>query len=463
MGLWSRVTRTLRRRGVRGRSTAAAVVVVAVALALGATALIYLLQRGLISTVASDAESRALEVATRVRDSGEDGLTDNLVATTRTAQVVQVVDANGRVVASSSPRADETPLTDARPADGQLSRNEVSQVPLIDEDDPYLIVARGTRHEGAGYTVIVAASVAAQRETVSTVTQYLIVGYPLLLLLVGAATWVLVGRALGPVERIRRRVHGIGTAQLDERVPVPASDDEITRLAMTMNQMLDRLQDGQEQQRRFVADASHELRSPIATLTAALEVVGTDDTGRSWRELQEVMSAETDRMRRLVEDLLLLAKADDQGLRLRRLDVDIDDLVHAEIRRLRRAGAIVAEGDVQPVRVVGDPDRLGQAIRNLADNAVQAEAATVRFTTAREQGAAVITVDDDGRGIPASERSRIFERFVRLDDSRDRRSGGSGLGLSIVHEVVRGHGGTVDVQDSPLGGARFVLRIPEVA
>jgi signal transduction histidine kinase len=308
--------------------------------------------------------------------------------------------------------------------------------------------------------VVVASSVETQRDTVTTVTTYLLIGFPLLLVLVGAATWMLVGRALRPVERIRSRVHGIGVGQLADRVPVPAADDEIARLAVTMNEMLDRLQAGQETQRRFVADASHELRSPIASLMAALDVIMADESGRSAPELHLVMEAETERMRRLVEDLLLLAKADDTGLRIQRTDVDLDDLVGIELRRLRTANGVAVEGVVPPVRVTGDAAKLSQVLRNLADNAVQAAHGKVRFTLAEQAGIATVTVEDDGDGIPADERSRVFERFVRLDASRARGSGGSGLGLAIVREVVRGHGGTVEVTDSPLGGARFVVRLP---
>jgi signal transduction histidine kinase len=175
------------------------------------------------------------------------------------------------------------------------------------------------------------------------------------------------------------------------------------------------------------------------------------------------MQAETERMRRLVEDLLLLAKADDTGLQIQRTDVDLDDLVDVELRRLRTAGGPSVEGVVPAVRVTGDAAKLSQVLRNLADNAVQAAHSKVRFTLAEEAGTATVTVEDDGDGVPENERARVFERFVRLDASRDRGSGGSGLGLSIVQEVVRGHGGTVEVTDSTLGGARFVVRLPGAA
>ncbi|GAA0928706.1 ATP-binding protein [Kribbella koreensis] len=429
-------------------------------MAIGAAVLLLLLQRTLITSVADQAESRAFDVAGQVAEEGESGLAKELVENTRATQLIQVVNAQGKVVAVSSQIAAGAPLTQTRPAAGQFVRDDVGEMPLLDDDSPYLIVARGTEFHGARYTVIVASSVETQRDTITTVTTYLLIGFPLLLALVGVATWVLVGRALRPVERIRSRVHGIGVGQLADRVPVPAAGDEIARLAVTMNEMLDRLQSGQETQRRFVADASHELRSPIASLMAALDVVEADETGQSARELHQVMQAETERMRRLVEDLLLLAKADDTGLRIQRTDVDLDDLVGIELRRLRAANGVAVEAVVPPVRVSGDAAKLSQVLRNLADNAVQAAHGKVRFTLSEEAGTATVTVEDDGDGIPPEERSRVFERFVRLDASRARGSGGSGLGLAIVREVVRGHGGTVEVSESPLGGARFVVRLP---
>lgn len=455
-----RMRAAVRRSGVRGRSTAAAIVVVAVALAIGATVLLLLLQRALVTSVADQAQARAFDVASQIQEEGQSGLARELIENTRPIQLIQVLDQRNRVIASSSPRTNEVPLSTDQPPSGQTISNEVGEMPLLDDDQPYLIVARGTDYQGTRYTVVVASSLETQRQTVTTVTTYLLIGFPVLLVLVGWATWVLVGRALRPVEQIRARVHGIGVEQLADRVPVPAAEDEIARLAVTMNEMLDRLQAGQETQRRFVADASHELRSPIASLMAALDVISADDTGRSEAGLHQVMRAETERMRRLVEDLLLLAKADDTGLQLQRTDVDLDDLVGAELRRLRSAGGPEIEGVVRAVRVSGDAAKLSQVIRNLADNAVRAARSKVRITLTEHAGTATVVVEDDGEGIPESERARVFERFVRLDASRDRGSGGSGLGLSIVREVVRGHGGTVEVSRSPLGGARFVVSLP---
>lgn len=457
---WYRTTGGLQ-ASVRSRSTAAAVIVVAVAMLLGAAALLLLLQRALITEVSDAAESRVADVARQVSAEGTAGLARDLVETTSTSQLVQVLDPSGRVVAASSTRVGTTPLTDLRPPAGALLRAEVGEMPLIDDDHSYLIVAQGASYNGQTYTAVVASSVETQRQTVTTVAKYLVIGFPALLIVVGVAGWLMVGQALRPVERIRARVQGIGTRDLTERVPVPTTRDEIARLALTMNQMLDRLETGQATQRAFVADASHELRSPLATLTAALEVIEADTTGQAWRELSQVMGTETDRMRQLVEDLLLLAKADDTGIRMRRTDVDLDDLVAAEIQRLRSsAPELTVTGDVHPVRVVGDPARLSQVLRNLVDNAARAAHTTVRLTTAEQNGSAIITVEDDGDGIPEADRQRVFERFVRLDTSRSRASGGSGLGLSIAQEIARAHNGTITLNSSSTGGTTAVVTLP---
>jgi len=458
---WRRPILGLRRASVRSRSTAAAVIVVAVAMALGAAVLLLLLQRALITGVSDAADARATEVANQIADEGISGLSADLANTTRQTQLVQVLDPSGRVLAASSGRVDTKALTGLRPAAGVLERAEVGEMPLLDDDHSYLIVAQGASYGGQQYVVVIASSIQTQRDTVATVAKYLLVGYPVLLIVVGVAGWLLAGQALRPVERIRSRVQGIGATDLSQRVPVPATQDEIARLATTMNQMLDRLEAGQATQRRFVSDASHELRSPLATLAAALEVVEADTTGQAWRELNQVMGAETERMRRLVEDLLLLARADDAGLRMQHTDVDLDDLVAAEIQRLRSSAPDIAvTGDVHPVRVAGDPARLSQLLRNLVDNAARAANTTVRLTAGDKNGSAVITVEDDGDGIPEAERDRVFERFVRLDTSRARASGGSGLGLSIVLEITKAHHGTITLTPSATGGTIATVAIP---
>ncbi len=449
------------RASVRSRSTAAAVLVVAIAMASGAIILLLLLQRALVTGVSDAADERVADVASQVQEEGVSNLSADLATSTRPGQLIQVLEGSGRVVAASSARVASRPLTDLRPAGGQTVRADVGEMPLLDDDHAYLLVARGAEHRGQTYTVVVASSVQTQRDTVATVGQYLLIGFPLLLMVVGVASWMLVGQALRPVERIRSRVRGIESSDLTERVPVPATNDEIARLAVTMNDMLDRLQAGQATQRRFVSDASHELRSPLATVSAALEVAAADPTGQAWQEMHQVVEAESVRMRRLVEDLLLLAKADDTGLQMERTDVDLDDLVETEVQRLRKSTRdLTVVSDVSPVRVVGDPLRLSQLVRNLVDNAARAAHSTVRLATAAQNGDAILIVEDDGDGIPEAERLRVFERFVRLDTSRARESGGSGLGLAIVQEIAKAHRGTVALSSRSSGGTTATVTLP---
>ncbi|WP_427896157.1 ATP-binding protein [Kribbella sp. GL6] len=450
----------LRRASVRSRSTAAAIVVVAAAMALGAGVLLLLLQRALISAASDAADGRVVDVAAQVSEEGVANIGADLAKTTRASQIVQVLDSSGQVVAASSARAETVPLTTLRPAAGTVLRAEVGEMPLLDDDHDYLIVARGVEYGGTTYTAVVASSVETQRATVATVTQYLVLGFPVLLIVVGTASWLLTGQALRPVERIRSRVQGIESSDLTERVPVPETDDEIARLAATMNEMLDRLQAGQANQRRFVADASHELRSPLATMSAGLDVIEPTARGQAWEGLHELMRGEADRMQRLVENLLLLAKADDAALPLHRSDVDLDDLVDTEVRRLRAARRLEVRADVRPVRVVGDPLRLSQLIRNLVENAATAAHSTVRLSAAEQDGHAIVTVEDDGDGIPESDRERVFERFVRLDTSRARASGGSGLGLSIVQEIAKAHHGTVTLTPAASRGTVATVTLP---
>jgi signal transduction histidine kinase len=437
----------------------AATVVVALAYSGGALVFVGLVQKSLLSAIDGAATTRAAEVADEVMRRGVDAVADDLVANTRSTQVVQVLDATGKVVSTSSD-AHTTAFTEEPASPGVLVRPNTSRVQLFDLAAPYSFVVMGTQHDGARYRVVVATSVEAQRDSVRSVVLYLTLGFPLVLVLVAVATWALVGRALAPVDQMRSKVDGIGATRLDERVSIPASEDEIARLAVTMNKLLSRLEISQAEQRQFIADASHELRSPLATVLAALELAEDDDA--SWADLQPLVREEAVRMQSLVSDLLLLAHTDEEGPRFAVDDVDLDDILAAEAVRVRSSGRLTVAVHLSPVRIQGDLVGLSQAVRNLVDNAMRAAAGALALTVeTSSSGDAVVWVDDDGPGIEPCERQRVFGRFVRLDTSRDRTGGGSGLGLAIVERIVHAHVGTVTVLDAPIGGARFEIRLPQ--
>lgn len=306
-------------------------------------------------------------------------------------------------------------------------------------------------------------------ELTGALTRVLLVGLPLLLLVVGLTTWRIVGRALAPVDAIRREVDEIGGRRLDRRVPEPARRDEISRLASTMNRMLGRLEESQARQQRFVSDASHELRSPVASIRQHSEVALAHPDRTTVPDLAATVLVEDLRVQRLVDDLLLLARADERERAGDASDVDLDDLVFEEAARLR-SPAVDGESSALEIdttgvsagRVRGAPDELRRMVRNLGDNAVRHARSRVAFSLHEQPdaGDVVLRVDDDGSGIPAAQRERVFERFVRLDDARARDDGGSGLGLSIVEAVARKHKGSAAVSDSPGGGARVEIRLP---
>ncbi len=242
---------------------------------------------------------------------------------------------------------------------------------------------------------------------------------------------------------------------------LPAGRDELTRLAETMNHLLDRMQRADASRRAFVADAGHELRSPLATIRVLLDRLAEERPLAERATVSARASAEVDRLALLVEDLLTLASADEHAMVLNRTEIDLDDVVLAETSALRARGMPVSVA-VEPVRLEGDQARLGRVVRNLLENAERHMGEVVRVRLARDEEAAVLTVDNDGPPIEPRDRERVFGRFVRLDDSRTRGTGGTGLGLAIVAEVVAAHdgrrrgdrepGGVVPVRGQAPGG-----------
>jgi signal transduction histidine kinase len=329
-----------------------------------------------------------------------------------------------------------------------------------DADGTYYNVAWGGVWVSSERLTIAIATPSEVRRSVDTLASSLWVGTPFLIVLVGMVVWVLVGRALRPVEALRLQVDEITGTTLDRRVPVPRTDDEIARLARTMNGMLDRLERAAARQRAFVSDASHELRSPVSTIRTELEVASADAAHAEWPAVAQRTLDETDRLSRLVDDLLALARLDESQGPPRRAPVDLDDLVLEESARTHRVTLSLT--GVSAGRVEGDVRQLAQVVRNLVDNAQRHAATRVAVSLRNESGELVLVVDDDGPGIPEADRERVFDRFTRLDAARGRADGGAGLGLAVVRRVVEQHGGTVAISDSPLGGARFEVRLPAI-
>jgi signal transduction histidine kinase len=289
----------------------------------------------------------------------------------------------------------------------------------------------------------------------------LAIGIPVLLLVVAGTTWWVTGRALRPVEAVRAEVEAVSGSELHRRVPVPATDDEIQRLAATMNRMLDRLEQSQQQQRQFVSDASHELRSPIASIRQHAEVALAHPQHSDLGDLASTVLAEDLRLQRIVDDLLLLARADENQLRPTPVEVDLDDVVLAQAQTLRTdSGLVVSTADVHAARVSGDVALLTRLVDNLGSNARRHARGRVVVTLDERDCEVVLRIDDDGAGIPVGDRERVLERFVRLDDARARDAGGSGLGLAIVDEIARAHGGSVQIGEAEIGGARIEVHLP---
>ena len=429
---------------MRGRITLVAASVVAVALGLGALVFQLTLRSSLYDALRASAEQDAAAIASQVEDGGVGSLGE-----LDDDRLVQVVDGSDAVVAASED-APRTPVVSGDDDSALVRVDDETWLAAVDDADDDL-------------TVIVGRSTESAEETLATVAQLLAVAVPLLVALVALTSWLVVGRALAPVERMRRQVDAVTATTLAERLDEPPTDDEIGRLARTLNGMLGRLEAAQATQRRFISDASHELKSPLAALRQYAEVARDHPERISEGELGEVVLEEGGRLERLVQGMLVLARADEGALRLDPADVDLDDLLLDEARRVRGAGTLTVDtSGITASRVRGDAGLLSQLVRNLVDNAAWHARAGLALAVATDPGGATvsITVDDDGEGIPPAERQRVFDRFVRLDDARARDTGGSGLGLSIVREIARAHGGTARIEDAELGGTRLRVTLP---
>lgn len=451
------------RWGIRKQLTAVPVAMVAVPLCVGIVLLANLLTNSLSTALSEQATDVADRTVAHVQTEGIAALPGDLQV--ESDYRVQVLDQYGRVEWSSSPVL-HLALSDLRPAPGERQLDGVVRWwgPEDRNEHRDLVVAQGFVLDDKHYVVLAATGQEDQHSAVTVTTGLLFACVPLVMLVVGLVSWWVGGRALRPVDEMISRVARIRSTTLDQRVPVPEAEDELRSLALTMNQMLDRLEAGQASQQRFLSDASHELRSPLASLSGAVEIATMEDSLDTWREMAPLMAAETRRLNELVQGLLTLSRSDDVGLALNRAELDLDDLAVEQAARLRATTDRSVTTDIHAVRVEADPSLLRQVLVNLCDNAARHARSQVRIGVGlvldAEAPRAVLRVEDDGNGIAPQDRAKVFERFVRLEESRNRDQGGSGLGLAIVAQIVRAHGGRVRVVDSELGGACFEVELP---
>jgi signal transduction histidine kinase len=444
------------RRSLRLRLTAAAAVVIAAGLTGAAVLLVVWLHSSLISGLDQTALQRAQVVAA---DEYSDRISPRIPVSGHGDVAAQVVDRDG-VVRASSRNLRGLPRVFTFPA----STSDTPHARTVHD----LPVAQGGTWRAVGVpagtsrtplTVYVAVPTESVDHGMAQLTAALATGVPGVVALLTGVVWLLTGRALRPVDALRAQTAEITVSDLSRRLDVPPADDALGRLATTFNDLLAGLDTATQRQRRFVADAAHELRNPLSTLHTRLEVAVRHPGSVDGRSLAGGLLQESDRLTGLVDDLLQLARLDARP-QLRTRPVDLDEIVYAEVREARlRTGLVIDRHAVGAARVAGDADALARVVRNLLDNALRYATTRIDVTLDAFGGVAQLVVADDGPGIPRADRERVFGRFTRLDDARARHTGGAGLGLSIVRDIMTAHHGSTRVEDNR-PGARLVVRLP---
>jgi signal transduction histidine kinase len=376
------------------------------------------------------------------------------------SQVVQVVDSFDAVESASMTADRLTPLLRPPELAKALAGERIS-IPgaRAGLSGTMRAIALNASQSPASRAIIVAVPVTDIEQAQRVLRNTLLLAYPPLVFVMALIAWRVIGSTLRPVETLRSGAARISGSDQDERLEVPESADEIRALALTLNDMLDRLAAARGRQRAFVADAAHELRSPLTSMRTQLEVAQRLGEGG---ELAADLLADVDRLSALVEDLLLLARAgSDTRHPPVREPVEVRSLLVATAGRYAGARVPVSVADGRPVHADVNSEELRRALANLVDNAVRHASSKVVLAVRADSAGAVLTVVDDGPGIPREERERVFERFARLDDARDRDAGGTGLGLPIVRELLRRSDSSVSLQNNPNGpGLAAVVHLP---
>jgi len=445
-----------RQRSLRARLT----LVTSAGLALALTGAAVLLANALRVSVTRELDDSARQGAVTVAALIDQGRLPSPVPVAPGTLTVQVLDAQGRIV-NVSPGADRLvpmlPLAEARTA-ARTGQARMLAGPPLGMPSLLRVVAVGA----SGHQIVIAAvSYAQAHDSLATLAKALFIGTPLLFGLLALVTWLVTGYTLRPIAELRRGAAEVTETGVPRDLPVPPARDEVRSLAVTLNDMLSRLAEAQQRQRDLVSDTAHELRSPIASIRAQLEVALDHPDGLDWTETARDVHADTLRLARLTEDLLLLARLD--GQHLRRTPTDLSAMCGSVAARYAAARVPVRADAPVPCVVAGDPDALSRLVVNLLDNAVRHAASQVCVSVRSEAGWAVLVVSDDGPGIPAEDAERAFGRFSRLDNARSRTGEegveGAGLGLAIVRSTAEAHGGSVTLSDAG-PGLRATVRLP---
>jgi heavy metal sensor kinase len=432
------------------------------AMIVGLGAIVYLrLEADIMGAVDDELRTRAGELVVGA-DPG-----DLVVTRTDVGDIfAQRLGRDGRVLATSPGLPGPAlPAATLATLDGELVVESI--VVTADESILARMLARPATD---GSVVVAGVTVDDQRAALSTLVFELVVALPVAMLLAAAVGWVVAGAALRPVERMRLEAEAISAAEPDRRLPVSAARDELAALGVSLNRMLERLQEAAERERRFVDDASHELRTPLANLRAELELALA--RARTQEELVASLrsaSEETDRLTRLAQDLLVLARSDGGRLPIRRERLDVASLARETVDSF--AGRVAGLGITLEAPVGGevvaslDPARVRQALANLIDNGLRHAPPGGRVMVAVDESPSTISVRvaDSGDGFPPAFLPRAFEPFSRADGSRSRSAGGAGLGLAIVRAIAEAHGGTAEARNRSEGGAEVVVRLPREA
>jgi signal transduction histidine kinase len=446
-----------RRSSLRVRLTAGATLLAAATFTVGGLLVLILYHRDLVAGRENAAQASAAAIASTAKNQTMPRPIPMPVGPE--IPRVQVLDSDNRVLTGDPASIAAAPML--VPRDPRVPEHATLSDPrFLPARRAYLTTLPVTTPQGQ-LAVVVAVPLDPADAKTRQAADEAAVALTVALAVVATVAWLVVGRALAPVEHMRTQVAAItAVGDLTQRLPVTAGRDEIGRLGHTLNDMLLVLQQADLRQRQFVADAAHELRTPLAGITAFLEVAVRHPHAIDREELAGQLLATHQRLNNLVNDLLILASMDANApIRLR--PTDLAEIVRSCLRDTRPSTLPIDAQIAESALVLGNESQLARVITNLLDNATRYAQQTVRITLATTAASAVVTVLDDGPGIPPDKQHQIWQRFVRLDEDRGRGSGGAGLGLALVKETVAAHGGTAQVTNAQHGhGALFTVRIP---